>query len=174
MRKPRAPDTAALSRHARSSQHLTLKESTMINTMRRSLISVFTVAALAAAMPAMAQTAVKSGKIPAVFQISDNDPQKWNLTLNNAHNVQMDLGAEAVELEIVVYGPGISMLKGDSPVATRVAAALKSGVKVVACENTMKAQKLTYADMLPNIGYVPAGVVELINKQREGYAYIRP
>ena len=146
----------------------------MINTMRRSLISALTVAAIAVALPAMAQTPAKSGKSQAVFQISDNDPQKWNLALNNARNVQNDLGEEAVELEIVVYGPGISMLKGDSPVAARVAAALKSGVKVVACENTMKAQKLVYADMLPNIGYVPAGVVELINRQREGYAYIRP
>ncbi len=125
-------------------------------------------------MPAKAQSAAKSVKVTAVFQISDNDAQKWNLALNNARNVQEDLGAEAVELEIVVYGPGIGMLKGDSPVAARVAAALKSGIKVVACENTLKAQKLFYADMLPNIGYVPAGVVELINKQREGYAYIRP
>ena len=38
----------------------------------------------------------------------------------------------------------------------------------------MKAQKLVYADMLPAIGYVPAGVVELMKKQQEGYAYIRP
>jgi len=38
----------------------------------------------------------------------------------------------------------------------------------------MKAQKLTYDDMLPKIGYVPAGVVELIQKQGEGFAYIRP
>ena len=141
---------------------------------RRTLMSFATAAALMLSVPAFAQSAAKSGKSQAVFQISDNDPQKWNLALNNAKNVQVDLGEEAVELEIVVYGPGISMLKGDSPVAARVAAALKSGVKVVACENTMKAQKLVYADMLPNIGYVLAGVVELINKQREGFAYIRP
>jgi len=146
----------------------------MINLKRRGLMSVVLATALAVAAPAMAQSAAKSGKSQAVFQISDNDPQKWNLALNNAKNVQMDLGEEKVELEIVVYGPGIGMLKGDSPVAARVAAALKSGVKVVACENTMKAQKLVYADMLPNIGYVPAGLVELINKQREGFAYIRP
>jgi len=47
-------------------------------------------------------------------------------------------------------------------------------VKVVACENTMKNMKLTKADMMPTIGYVPAGVVEIMNKQKEGYAYIRP
>jgi intracellular sulfur oxidation DsrE/DsrF family protein len=29
-------------------------------------------------------------------------------------------------------------------------------------------------DMLPNIGYVSAGVVELMKKQKQGYAYIRP
>jgi uncharacterized protein len=110
-----------------------------------------------------------------LIQVSDNDAQKWNLALNNARNVQDDLGGpEATELEIVVYGPGIGMLKSDSPVAKRVADALSAGVKVVACENTRKAQKLSYPDMLPNIGYVSAGVVELMKKQKQGYAYIRP
>jgi intracellular sulfur oxidation DsrE/DsrF family protein len=113
-------------------------------------------------------------KYRVVFQVSDNDPAKWNLALNNARNVQDDLGAEATELEIVAYGPGIAMLKADSPVAKRIADALKSGVKVVACENTMKNQKLVRADMLPGIGYVSAGVVELMKKQQQGYAYIRP
>lgn len=109
-----------------------------------------------------------------VFQVSDNDPGKWNLTLNNVRNVQADLGADKVAAEVVVYGPGIGMLKMDSPVAQRIADALGKGVKVVACENTMKAQKLTQADMLPNIGYVPAGVLELIQRQGDGYAYIKP
>jgi intracellular sulfur oxidation DsrE/DsrF family protein len=30
------------------------------------------------------------------------------------------------------------------------------------------------SDMLPHIGYVPSGAVELIRKQQHGYAYIRP
>ena len=49
-----------------------------------------------------------------------------------------------------------------------------SGVKVIACENTMQAQKLARSDMLASIGYVNAGVVELMQKQMEGWAYIRP
>ncbi len=109
-----------------------------------------------------------------VIQVSDNDPGKWNLALNNAQNVINDLGASTVALEIVVYGPGIGMLKLDSPVASRIAAALKGGMQIVACENTLKAQKLSRADMLPDIAYVPAGVVELMQKQQQGYAYIRP
>jgi len=31
---------------------------------------------------------------------------KWNLVLNNARNLQADLGAKNVEIEIVAYGAG--------------------------------------------------------------------
>jgi uncharacterized protein len=121
--------------------------------------------------PAHAQDAKRQR---LVIQVSDNDPAKWNLALNNARNVQEDLGASNVDLEIVAYGPGINMLKAEAPVATRIADAMKSGVKVVACENTMRGQKLTKADMQASIGYVPAGVTEIMKKQGEGWAYLRP
>jgi hypothetical protein len=109
-----------------------------------------------------------------VIQVSDAEPAKWNLALNNARNIQADLGAANVDIEIVAYGPGIGMLKSDSVVGNRVEEAGKAGVKVVACENTMRAQKLTHADMLGGIGYVPAGVVTLMQRQQQGWAYIRP
>ena len=109
-----------------------------------------------------------------VFQVSDGDPGKWNLTLNNAHNLQQELGADKVVVEIVAYGPGVSMLKRDSAAGEHVVQALRDGISVVACQNTMKAMQLTEAEMLPGIGYVPAGVVELMHKQQHGYAYIRP
>jgi intracellular sulfur oxidation DsrE/DsrF family protein len=109
-----------------------------------------------------------------VFQVSDAEPAKWNLALNNARNVQQDLGQDKVVIEIVAYGPGIGMLKMDSVVGPRIAEALGSGVSVVACENTMKNQKLARDDMLPKIGFVEAGVVQLMKRQQEGYAYIRP
>ncbi len=129
---------------------------------------------LGLAVASMARAQAKPAANRAVMQVSDNDYNKWTLTLHNARNAQTDLGAENIDLEIVVYGPGIGMLKADSPVEARVAEALKAGVKIVACQNTMKGQKLVPADMLPNIGYVPAGVVELIQKQQQGYAYVRP
>src|SRR5207253_3005861 len=66
-----------------------------------------------------------------VMQVSDADPAKWNLALNNAHNLQTDLGAKNVDIEIVAYGPGIGMLKADSVVGNRIDEAQKSGVKVV-------------------------------------------
>jgi len=108
------------------------------------------------------------------MQVSDGDAGKWNLALNNARNLQADLGAKNVEIEIVAYGPGIGMLKSDSAVGNRIGEALSSGVKVVACENTMRAQKLATADMLDGIGYVGAGVVEIMQRQQQGWSYLRP
>jgi uncharacterized protein len=114
-----------------------------------------------------------ASKDQVVFQVSSDDAKTWNLALNNAKNVQSAKGA-AAEVEIVVYGPGIGMLKADAVVANRVSEAVKSGVKVVACQNTMRGQKLTPADMNADIGYVPAGVIELMAKQQAGWSYIRP
>ncbi|MGV8933893.1 MAG: DsrE family protein [Gallionellaceae bacterium] len=133
------------------------------------------VAALALSMTFASHAVLAADKEKVVFQVSDNDPAKWNLALNNAKNVQQSLGGvDKSEVEIVAYGPGINMLKSDSAVGNRVEEAKKAGVSVVACQNTMKGMKLTDADMLPNTSYVPAGVVELMHKQKEGYAYIRP
>ena len=121
---------------------------------------------------AQAQPAAQHSKV--VIQVSDGDQAKWNLALNNARNIQADLGAANVDIEIVAYGPGIGMLKLDSPVANRVDEANVAGVKVLACENTMKGQKLARNDMLGSVGYVDAGVVEIMQRQQQGWAYIRP
>ncbi len=141
---------------------------------RRLFMQAATLASLAAAAPMLlAQTpAAKRNRI--VIQVSDNDPAKWNLALNNAKNLQEDVGAANVDIEIVAYGPGIGMLKLESPTGSRIADAMKANVKVVACENTMRGQKLTKDDMLPAISYVPAGVTEIMKKQTEGWAYLRP
>ena len=136
----------------------------------QALVLAFSVAF---AMGAVAQTAAPI-KNKVVLQVSDGDAAKWNLALNNAKNVQDSLGADKVDIEIVAYGPGIGMLKADGTTSNRVTAAVKAGIQVVACENTMIAQKLTKADMNSSIGYVPTGVVELMKRQQEGWAYVRP
>ena len=142
-----------------------------------SLVRLQRVAALAALVFAVPWAVAQTGAVPqnrVVMQVSDADPAKWNLALNNARNLQTDLGAKNVEIEIVAYGPGIGMLKADSIVGNRIGDALASGVKVAACENTMHGQKLTKPDMLNGIGYVPAGVVEIMQRQQQGWAYLRP
>ena len=90
--------------------------------MQSHTVSRFAVGALAVLAllvgttpPVAAQQAPVRGKV--VMQVSDADPAKWNLALNNAKNVQADLGAANVDIEIVAYGPGIGMLKAESVVA---------------------------------------------------------
>ena len=143
------------------------------SSFRIAVLALLTALPLAASVaPAAAQSPAPQNRV--VMQVSDNDPAKWNLALNNASNMQKDLGAANVDIEIVAYGPGIGMLKSDSVVGNRIAEALGAGVKIVACDNTMRGQKLEKPDMLNGIGYVPAGVVEIMRRQQEHWAYLRP
>lgn len=110
----------------------------------------------------------------AVIQVSDNDSAKWNLALNNAKNLQKDLGKENLELEIVAYGPGINMMKFDSEVANRLSEASESGIAILACGNTMKNQKLGPTDLHSSAKVIPAGVVHIVKREKDGWAYLRP
>jgi intracellular sulfur oxidation DsrE/DsrF family protein len=139
--------------------------------MRRSFLALF---AAGAATPALLNAQPSTRATRVVVQMSDADPARWNLLLNNVQNLQEDLGAAQVSVEVVAFGPGIGMLKLDAVTNSRVSEALGRGVAVQACENTMRNQKLVRADMHPNVTYVPAGVVRIVQRQQEGWAYLRP
>lgn len=109
-----------------------------------------------------------------VLQISDGDAASWNQTINVARNIQSAYGKDNVAVELVVFGNGIGIATFDSPLAERLNETMAAGIEVAVCENTMKARKLKHEDMNAKAGFVPAGVVELIKKQQEGWAYIKP
>jgi intracellular sulfur oxidation DsrE/DsrF family protein len=132
---------------------------------------LFAVALLLAAPFAIGQ---QPAQYKVVFQVSDADPAKWALALGNAHNAQVDLGKDKVQIEIVAYGPGLGMLREGSKVEGRLAEALENNIGLIACENTMRALNLTKADMYPGIGFAPAGITHIMKRQMEGWAYIRP
>lgn len=120
-------------------------------------------------------TAVSAGnKHRIVFHVTDGDSAKWNIVLNNAGNVQDALGRDKVVIEIVTHGPGINMLKAESTVAARLAQALDRNVGLYACEFTMRQAKVTQADMYSGISYTPSGVTRIIQRQEEGWIYLRP
>jgi len=141
----------------------------------RLLAALLVACAAVAAGSARAADAAASTPVreQAIFAVSDADPAKWNLTLGNIANALDGIGADKADIELVVYGPGIAMLKKDSAVADRVAAALGHGVRIAACQNSMRAFKLEAADLVPGVGAVPSGVVELIRREHAGYAYLR-
>ena len=139
---------------------------------RRSLLAFLGLGAAAA--PALAAQKRAAPKHSVILQVSDRDPNRWQLALNNARNVQSDLGQGNVQIEIVAYGPGLDMLKSESPVADGRAGALDASVRLIACQNTMQNNKLTREEMYSGIAYVQAGVTHIMKRQREGWAYIRP
>ena len=124
--------------------------------------------------PAQAKKKAAVKKERVVIQVSDGDPKTWNQALNVVENIQEAYGKDKVDVRLVVFGNGIGMLKMDSEVGKRIEETLQSGTHVLACQNTMRGKKLAREDMLASIGYVPAGVIEIITRQNQGWAVIRP
>jgi len=126
---------------------------------------------------ATAPAALAAGKTALshiVIQVSDADPGKWQLALNNAQNVQEALGKDKVTVEIVAYGPGLRMFTTDSKVAGGINGALDNNVELSACAVTMKKMKLTKADLIGGVAVVPGGVIEIMKRESEGWSYLRP
>lgn len=79
------------------------------------------------------------------------------------------------QIEVVLHGGGILLGVTDK---TKYAKELKEyveneGVTVAVCQNTMKARKITKEQLLPFLITVPSGVVEVIKKQDQGWAYLK-
>ena len=131
---------------------------------------------LVAAQPAFSAEAPEQGH-KVVIQISSGDEATQTLALNNAVNVQTHYGPENVEVEVVAYGPGLSVLTNKNTAATRVKSLAIQGITFSACANTMKAiEKKTgkKPELTEGVKVVPAGVGRIIELQEQGYSYIRP
>lgn len=130
-----------------------------------------------AALPALALAEKPAAGLPAdrmVFQMSEGEGGKWVTLLRNLRNIQAALGRDKVALAVVAIGPGLGMLKADSVVASEVGDAQMTGVDFVACENSMHAQHLAREDLVEGLSFAAAGYVELMRRQQQGWAYLRP
>ena len=154
--------------------------SNLFSTRRKMMLNSFAVAAIGA-LSTKASSAAEDGaannpenkQYKAAFQVTDAEPQKWNLTLGNAHNLQKDLGAKNVTIEIIAFGPGIAMFKLGSECSDQIVEAVKNGIVISVCENSMRGHQWKHEDMLPMIGYVPSGVSAVVKREAAGYAYVR-
>ena len=142
----------------------------LMGALATALLLLGSVVASAQGRPA---SGASTPKYRVVMQVSNPEPRGWHQTLNNAIALTKNAGPGNVEIEIVANGMGIGMLKFNSPEAKEVAAVLGMGIKVLACGETMKALMLEKDDMLPNIGFVPGGLIEVLDRQREGWSYVK-
>jgi uncharacterized protein len=117
-----------------------------------------------------------------VIQVSENEPRIMTLALNNAENLRSfyEQSGEAVQLEIVAYGPGLNMVRSDtSPVRDRLAALAgrSQAITVSGCGNTLNTQSKNEGKeltLLPEAQLVPTGIGRIVQLQEQGWTYIRP
>lgn len=112
-----------------------------------------------------------------VIQVSTGDEKVQNMALNNAANLQKEYGIDNITIEIVAYGPGVSLLTKQSTQATRVESLALQEITFSACGNTLKAiekKKGKKPELLQGVGVVNAGVGRIMEAQEQGYAYVRP
>ncbi len=113
-----------------------------------------------------------------LIQVNSKDPLTQKIALNNAKNLKSMLGDEAIDVEIVVYGPGLNFIKKENSNAIKVKKLmLNSGVKVSVCGGTLKAYKKRNgeaANIIEGVSKVPTGALRILELQEQGYAYMRP
>jgi len=112
-----------------------------------------------------------------VIQVSTDDVKTQKIALNNASNLQKLYGIDNIQVEIVAYGPGLSILTKNSPHAKRVESMAMGDISFRACGNTMKKiTKKTGKNPLLSDGVtvVSSGVGKIVELQEHGYVYIRP
>ena len=138
-------------------------------------LPILTAALLFAAVPPAEAQSDKPHKM--VIQVSTADPQVHRIALNNAVNLQQALGPDEVDVEIVAYGPGLSIFTADSPESSRVPDLALQQVTFSACGNTMKkmaSKSGKEVQLVDGVQVVPAGVLRIMELQQQGYTYIRP
>jgi intracellular sulfur oxidation DsrE/DsrF family protein len=116
-------------------------------------------------------------KMKVLFHVNEAD--RWDTALGNMLNLIKDVGEDEVDIVVVANGPSVmSFIEQDK--LTIMKELTDKGAKFLACRNSLK--KMCYGvdaciteSSLPSfIQVVPAGITEIISKQAEGYAYVKP
>jgi intracellular sulfur oxidation DsrE/DsrF family protein len=148
--------------------------------MLRALMGLVVIALCVGGLDRAAADHVKDGRTVhrIVVQVNEDNPQLWNLTLNNIANLIGAMGKEHVDIKVIAYGPGINMFKKDrSNVLDRLDSLKKfagPSVGYTVCSNTMKAMHVERQDIVELVDDFYPGIVRVVELQEKGYVYLRP
>jgi len=108
-----------------------------------------------------------------VFQLTSADVMEQKGLLNNLNNVLEYWGSDVI-IHVVIHGPGIEFVqKEKTKYEVELIKLIDRGVVVQVCENTLHQKNIDKKTLIPKLQYVPSGLVEIIKKQEEGWAYIK-
>ncbi|MGD0885600.1 MAG: DsrE family protein [Thermodesulfovibrionales bacterium] len=119
-----------------------------------------------------------------------NEPERWAVAISNIINFLNDVSEESAEVVVVANGSAVKgyVREGETPgevqgtvCAVGVSAGSadmeelsKRGVLFLACRNALHTQRIA-AESLPDfVTVVPAGITEIVRRQADGFAYIKP
>lgn len=124
--------------------------------------------------------ASRYGKQKVVYHINAYGGKDQEAALRNIQNHINAVGAENIEVAIVMHGNGVSLLKyakEDADMESKVVSLKSQNVKFQVCNNTLVGRKIDYKTDLFDVyeeDIVPSGVAELSRLQSMGYTYIKP
>lgn len=106
-----------------------------------------------------------------------DEQEKWNMVLKNAQNMttHFQQTTEEYQIEIVANGEAVkNYIKTNLALKQIMQDLVQQQVLFAACNHALQASELTFGDIFSFVTVVPVGVVEIAEKQSEGYAYIMP
>ena len=122
------------------------------------------------------------GKQKVVYHVNYPGGEGDKAYLGAMRNIQNHInavGAENMDLKVVIHGNGIGLLqhaKDAGKVQTAVANLRSQSTSFQVCANTLKGKNISL-DQLYEVfdeDVVPSGVAELSRLQQMGYTYIKP
>ena len=112
-----------------------------------------------------------------VLQLSDNDVRKQNLVISVANNLLKFYDPDKVAIEVVAFGPGIEVLRSDSPTRKQVESLISQGVRFDVCLNTVdtiERETGRRPEIIPAATPVQVGVGQILFLTENGYTLVRP
>ena len=130
------------------------------------------------------------GKQKVAYHVNYYDAKRQTGALRNIQNHINAVGAENLDLRVVMHGNGVSLLlepdqventkmkagNADENMTARISNLKDQGVTFKICANTLKGRKidLEYLFDASEDDIVPSGVAEIAHLQAEGFSYLRP
>jgi uncharacterized protein len=118
------------------------------------------------------------GQMPCkvVFHLDWNDRDRISMALNNIFNLLKDPFGEKAVVLMLANGQAVKLFEKSSALSTaaRIAELREKGVRFLICNNSLTGLGLKQDELIEGCEVVPAGIVELVRLQQEGFAYIKP
>lgn len=109
-----------------------------------------------------------------IIHLSSSESDVQEAALRSAANLLSAAGPAAPPVEVVIHGPAVRVCLPGHDLNSLVEDLAGKGVAVTVCERALSGQEIDKAQLSPGVTTVPSAVVELVDKQHQGWAYLRP